>query len=212
VLSGDVFLGEGGGFHAIGIPTIGYLPVPQYLCAIAADGEISKLDSKHFYNQVVVAVKCLFAMQEATADQLKGAVSLWRSPALSSVAASGATSSGKYRFMGFSSRLCSRISSPSPKHQRSKAVLLGLELPSLAAKQGVGGAGQHGGKRWSEGQAHGSNTPSRSTSTEASAKILPNFTGLIAKTVIEAVRWFGSSGGVPAIHLSREKCVTGRFI
>jgi hypothetical protein len=57
------------------VPTIGYLPVPQYLCAMAADGEISKLDSKHFYDQVVVTVKCLLAMQEATADQLKGATS-----------------------------------------------------------------------------------------------------------------------------------------
>jgi hypothetical protein len=76
MLSGGVFLGEGGGFHAAGVPTIGYLPVPQYLCAVAADGEISKLDSKHFYDQVTVTVKCLLAMQQATADQLKGAVSL----------------------------------------------------------------------------------------------------------------------------------------
>jgi hypothetical protein len=30
-------------------------------------------------------------------------------------------------------------------------------------------------------------TPSMSTSTEASAKILPNFTGLIERTVIETV-------------------------
>src|SRR5215469_15106955 len=42
------------------------------------------------------------------------------------------------------------------KHQRSKAVPLGLELPSLTVRQGVSGAGQHRGKRWSEGQAHGS--------------------------------------------------------
>ncbi len=65
VLSGGVFLGEGGGFHAAGVPTIGYLPVPQYLCAIAADGEISKLDPRHFYDQVAVTVKCLLAMQQA---------------------------------------------------------------------------------------------------------------------------------------------------
>jgi hypothetical protein len=72
MLSGGVFLGEGGAFHAAGVPTIGYLPVPQYLCATAADGEISKLDSKHFYNQVTVTVKCLLAMQQATAEQLRG--------------------------------------------------------------------------------------------------------------------------------------------
>src|SRR5262249_40481679 len=73
VLSGGVFSGEGGAFHAIGVPTIGYIPIPQYLCAIAPDGEISKLGSKHFHDQVVVTVKCLIAMQKATADQLKGA-------------------------------------------------------------------------------------------------------------------------------------------
>src|SRR5215470_10274243 len=72
VLSGGVFSGEGGAFHAIGVPTIGYIPNPQYLCAIAPDGEISKLDSKHFHDQVVVTVKCLIAMQKATAGQLKG--------------------------------------------------------------------------------------------------------------------------------------------
>ena len=75
MLSGGAFLGEGGGFHAAGVPTIGYIPVPQYLCAMAPDGEISKLDSTHFYSQVVVTVKCLLAMQQATADQLKGAAS-----------------------------------------------------------------------------------------------------------------------------------------
>jgi len=73
VLSGGVFSGEGGAFHAIGVPTIGYIPNPQYLCAIAPDGEISKLDSKHFHDQVVVTVKCLIAMQKATANQLKSA-------------------------------------------------------------------------------------------------------------------------------------------
>lgn len=74
MLSGGAFLGEGGGFHAVGVPTIGYIPVPQYLCAMSPDGEISKLDSRHFHDQVVVTVKCLLAMQQATADQLKGAV------------------------------------------------------------------------------------------------------------------------------------------
>ena len=72
VLSGGVFSGEGGAFHAIGVPTIGYIPDPPYLCAIAPDGQISKLDSKHFHDQVVVTVKCLIAMQKATADELKG--------------------------------------------------------------------------------------------------------------------------------------------
>src|SRR3989442_15991290 len=40
------------------------------------------------------------------------------------------------------------------KHQCSKAVPLGLELPAVAARQGVRGFGQHGHERRSEGQAH----------------------------------------------------------
>src|SRR5687767_12619675 len=40
------------------------------------------------------------------------------------------------------------------KDQRSKAVPLGLELPPLAAGQGVRGAGQHGRERRSEGKPH----------------------------------------------------------
>ena len=73
LLSGGAFSGVGGAFHAVGLPTIGYLPNPQYLCAIAPDGQISKLNSRHFHDQVVVTVKCLIAMQKATAHQLKSA-------------------------------------------------------------------------------------------------------------------------------------------
>ena len=69
-VSGGRFLGEGGGFHTIGIPTIGFIPQPQYLCAVAPDGEISKLNSKLLHDQVALTVKCLLAMQQDTADQL----------------------------------------------------------------------------------------------------------------------------------------------
>jgi hypothetical protein len=72
LLTGD----ESTASRPIGVLTIGYLPVPQYLCAMAADGEISKLDSNHFHGQVAVTVKCLLAMRQATADQLRGAASL----------------------------------------------------------------------------------------------------------------------------------------
>src|SRR5688572_20226657 len=40
------------------------------------------------------------------------------------------------------------------KDQRAEAVPFGLELPSLAAGQGLGGGGQHGGERRRERQAH----------------------------------------------------------
>ena len=75
VLSGGAFLGEGGGFHAAGVPTIGFLPSPQYLCAMAADGEISKLDPGIFHDQLQLSARCLVAMQSASAAALKGALS-----------------------------------------------------------------------------------------------------------------------------------------
>ena len=73
VLSGGAFLGEGGGFHAAGVPTIGFLPSPQYLCAMAPDGEISKLDPGIFHDQLQLSARCLVAMQSASAAALKGA-------------------------------------------------------------------------------------------------------------------------------------------
>ena len=74
MLSGGVFLGEGGGFHAAGVPTIGFLPSPQYLCAMAPDGEISKLDPGIFHDQLQLSARCLAAMQSAGAAALKGVV------------------------------------------------------------------------------------------------------------------------------------------
>ncbi|HEY1929144.1 MAG TPA: hypothetical protein VGG92_16890 [Caulobacteraceae bacterium] len=72
VLSGGAFLGEGGGFHAAGVPTIGFLPAPQYLCAMADDGEISKLDPAIFHDQLQLSAKCLLSMQSTRAADLKG--------------------------------------------------------------------------------------------------------------------------------------------
>jgi hypothetical protein len=73
ILSGGAFFGEGGGFHALGIPTIGFIPAPQYLCAMAPDGEISKLDPAIFYDQLTLSARCLVAMQATPAAALKGA-------------------------------------------------------------------------------------------------------------------------------------------
>ena len=73
ILSGGAFFGEGGGFHALGIPTIGFLPSPQFLCAMAPDGEISKLDPAIFHDQLALSARCLVAMQRASAAALKGA-------------------------------------------------------------------------------------------------------------------------------------------
>ena len=73
ILSGGAFFGEGGGFHALGIPTIGFLPSPQFLCAMPPDGEISKLDPAIFHDQLALSARCLTAMQSASATALKGA-------------------------------------------------------------------------------------------------------------------------------------------
>ncbi len=72
LLSGGLFLGEGGGFHDLGIPTVGFLPAPQYLCAMADDGEISKLDPAIFHDQLQISAKVLLSMQAASAAEMKG--------------------------------------------------------------------------------------------------------------------------------------------
>jgi hypothetical protein len=73
ILSGGAFFGEGGGFHALGIPTIGFIPSPQFLCAMAPDGEISKLDPGIFHDQLALSARCLVAMQAASATALRDA-------------------------------------------------------------------------------------------------------------------------------------------
>lgn len=70
ILSGGIFFGEGGGFHAIGIPTIGYIPVPQYLCAMYANGGIDKMDVEHFQSQLTSLVEALQAMQGLSKSEL----------------------------------------------------------------------------------------------------------------------------------------------
>src|SRR5499427_3017371 len=73
-----------------------------------------------------------------------------------SVAASGAMSSGKYRFIGFSSRLCSRISSPSRNTNVRKPSHLGSNChPSppgkaSAALDNIGARGGAKGRRMAQ--------------------------------------------------------------
>ncbi len=68
---GGPFFGEGSAFNALGIPTIGYIPGPQYLCAIARDGEISKMNPRHLHSQLEVFAKVLLTMQQTSAAALK---------------------------------------------------------------------------------------------------------------------------------------------
>ena len=73
-----------------------------------------------------------------------------------SAAESGASSSGKYRFIGFSSRLWSRISSPSLKTSVRKPSHLGSNCQpsplgsSLAAVESIGSKGGAKGRRMTQ--------------------------------------------------------------
>jgi hypothetical protein len=53
------FLGEGHALAALGIPTIGYIPQPNYLLAAPANGCIDKLDADLFYSQIQVFAKTI---------------------------------------------------------------------------------------------------------------------------------------------------------
>ena len=56
-----------------GIPTIGYIPQPNYLLAGPADGCIEKLDPALLHSQIQVFAKLLHAIETMSAGQLKGA-------------------------------------------------------------------------------------------------------------------------------------------
>ena len=67
------WLGEGSGLSRAGIPTIGYIPQPNYLLAGPADGCIEKLDPALLHSQIQVFAKLLHAIETMSAGQLKGA-------------------------------------------------------------------------------------------------------------------------------------------
>jgi hypothetical protein len=67
------WLGEGSSLSRAGIPTIGYIPQPNYLLAGPADGCIEKLDPELLHSQIQVFAKLLHIIETMTAKQLKGA-------------------------------------------------------------------------------------------------------------------------------------------
>src|SRR5471032_336981 len=67
------WLGEGGSLSRAGIPTIGYIPQPNYLLAGPADGCIEKLSPELLHSQIQVFAKLLHAIETKTAGELKGA-------------------------------------------------------------------------------------------------------------------------------------------
>src|SRR5262245_64598555 len=57
------WLGEGSSLSRAGIPTIGYIPQPNYLLAGPPDGCIDKLSPELMHSQIQVFAKLLHALQ-----------------------------------------------------------------------------------------------------------------------------------------------------
>jgi hypothetical protein len=66
------WLGEGGGLSRAGIPTIGYIPQPNYLLAGPADGCIDKLSAELLHSQIEVFAKVIHRVDAMSATELKG--------------------------------------------------------------------------------------------------------------------------------------------
>ena len=65
------WLGEGGGLSRAGIPTIGYIPQPNYLLAGPANGCIEKLSAERLHAEIEVFAKVVHKMDSMTAADLK---------------------------------------------------------------------------------------------------------------------------------------------
>ena len=65
------FLGEGSALARAGIPTIGYMPMPNYLLAAPQDGCIEKVDPMLLHSQIEVFAKVIHQFDNLTAAQLK---------------------------------------------------------------------------------------------------------------------------------------------
>jgi hypothetical protein len=65
------WLGEGGGLARAGVPTIGYIPQPNYLLAGPANGCIEKLDATLLHSQIEVFAKTIHKMDAMSASELK---------------------------------------------------------------------------------------------------------------------------------------------
>jgi hypothetical protein len=65
------FLGEGSGLSRAGVPTIGYIPQPNYLLAGPADGCIEKLNPDLMHSQIQMFARLVHRIDAAPASQLK---------------------------------------------------------------------------------------------------------------------------------------------
>ena len=65
--------GEGAGFWAAGIPTVSYIPTPQYLfIAPAKGGGIDKLDKHRLHGEVTTFARVVAALDKMTVAEIKG--------------------------------------------------------------------------------------------------------------------------------------------
>jgi hypothetical protein len=67
------FLGEGSALSRAGVPTIGYIPQPNYLLAGPADGCIEKLSPRLMHAQIEVFAKTIHTIDAMSAAELKKA-------------------------------------------------------------------------------------------------------------------------------------------
>jgi hypothetical protein len=68
---GGGFLGEGSSLSRAGIPTIGYIPQPNYLLAAPPDGCIGKLSPELMHSQIEVFAKLIHRIDVMSAAELR---------------------------------------------------------------------------------------------------------------------------------------------
>jgi len=71
--AGGGFLGEGSSLSRAGVPTIGYIPQPNYLLAGPANGCIEKLSAELMHSQIEVFARLIHKIDATPTVQLKGA-------------------------------------------------------------------------------------------------------------------------------------------
>ena len=65
--------GEGGAFFRAGIPTISYIPTPQYLFVEPRKGGmIDKLDKNRLHGEVVTFARCVAALDQMSLSEIRG--------------------------------------------------------------------------------------------------------------------------------------------
>jgi hypothetical protein len=64
----NTFFGEGLWFHSVGVPTIGYIAGPSYLCSYADHGHLDKLDKHRMNDEVLTFAAFIDRLQVASAE------------------------------------------------------------------------------------------------------------------------------------------------